>query len=186
MARDTPCQIRSLSAVDLDLMHALLDVFGTAFDETDTYGAARPRPGYLRALLDSETFVALAALKDGEVVGGLAAYELRKFEQERSEFYIYDLAVAAGHRRQGIASALIRRLQRIAAARGAWVVFVQADHEDAPAVALYDKLGTREEVLHFDLAVERIPGAAAVVDGPQPPDEGCGTVAPKPPPAASR
>jgi len=33
------------------------------------------------------------------------------------------------------------------------MVFVQADPPDAPAVALYDKLGTREEVLHFDISV---------------------------------
>lgn len=30
----------------------------------------------------------------GEAVGGLAAYELKKFEQARSEIHLYDLAVA--------------------------------------------------------------------------------------------
>ena len=39
-------------------------------------------------------------------------------------------------------------------ARGAWVVFVQADYGDDPAVALYTRLGTREDVMHFDIAVE--------------------------------
>nr|WP_017324751.1 GNAT family N-acetyltransferase [Synechococcus sp. PCC 7336] len=57
--------------------------------------------------------IALAALKHGEVVGGLAAYELQKFEQERSEIYIYDLAVSAAHRREGIATALIQELKSI-------------------------------------------------------------------------
>ncbi|NZA27018.1 AAC(3)-I family aminoglycoside N-acetyltransferase [Luteimonas sp. SJ-92] len=134
-------------------MDALLTMFGVAFDEVETYGARRPSPGYMRRLLGSDGFIALAATKDGAVVGGLAAYELVKFEQERSEIYIYDLAVAAEHRRQGIATALIRKLQAIAAARGAWVIFVQADHGDEPAIALYTKLGTREDVLHFDIAV---------------------------------
>jgi aminoglycoside 3-N-acetyltransferase I len=97
--------------------------------------------------------MALAALKSGEVVGGIAAYELRKFEQERSEIYIYDLAVAAAHRREGIATALILELRRIAAARGAYVIFVQADRGDAPAIALYTKLGTAEDVLHFDIPI---------------------------------
>lgn len=46
------------------------------------------------------------------MVGGLAAYVLPKFEQERSEVYIYDLAIT-----------------------------------------LYAGLGTREEVLHFDIPV---------------------------------
>ena len=76
-----------------------------------------------------------------------------KFEQERSEIYIYDLAVAAAYRRQGIATALILELKKIAAARGAYVIFVQADIGDAPAIALYRKLGTPENVLHFDIGV---------------------------------
>lgn len=54
------------------------------------------------------------------VVGGLAAYVLPMFEQERSEVYIYDLAVDDAYRRRGIATALIRGLQRVAAERGAY------------------------------------------------------------------
>jgi aminoglycoside 3-N-acetyltransferase I len=104
-------------------------------------------------LLGSECFIAVAAVEGAEVVGGVAAYELRKFEQERSEIYIYDLAVAAAHRRRGIATALTSELKRIAAARGAYVIFVQADLEDTPAIALYTKLGRREDVLHFDITV---------------------------------
>ncbi|MDX2183208.1 MAG: GNAT family N-acetyltransferase, partial [Gemmatimonadaceae bacterium] len=69
----------------------------------------------------------------------------------RSEIYLYDLAVDAAYRRRGIATAMIRELQRVGESRGAWVVFVQADPVDAPAVALYTKLGRREDVLHFDL-----------------------------------
>jgi aminoglycoside 3-N-acetyltransferase I len=137
-------------------MEQLLTVFGEVFEQEDVYGGNRPSEAYLRRLLDGESFIALAAIREGEVIGGLAAYELRKFEQERSEIYIYDLAVASRHRRQGIATALIGRLKRIAAARGAYVIFVQADTgvEDKPAIALYTKLGRREEVLHFDIPVD--------------------------------
>jgi aminoglycoside 3-N-acetyltransferase I len=148
-------EIRHLTADDVPLMEALLATFGEVFNEVETYTAKRPSTAYLRALLGGESFVALVALKNGEVVGGIAAYELRKFEQERSEIYIYDLAVAAAHRRQGIATALIEELKALALRRGAYVIFVQADTgaEDQPAIALYTKLGTREEVLHFDIAV---------------------------------
>ena len=132
-------------------MHGLLDLFGEAFEDVETYGHARPDAAYLERLLGGEQFIALVAVKDGTVVGGLAAYELPKFEQARSEIYIYDLAVAGAHRRQGIATALIERLKAIGAARGAYVIFVQADYVDPPAIALYTKLGTREEVLHFDI-----------------------------------
>ncbi len=34
------------------------------------------------------------------------------------------------------------------------IIFVQADPPDLPAVALYSKLGVKEEVLHFDIAVD--------------------------------
>ena len=87
-----------------------------------------------------------------DVVGGLAAYELEKFEQARSEVYIYDLAVREDHRRRGVATGLIRALGRIAKERGAYVMFVQADPQDAPAIRLYESLGSREDVHHFDIS----------------------------------
>ncbi|MCG8525787.1 MAG: GNAT family N-acetyltransferase, partial [Opitutales bacterium] len=89
------------------------------------------------------------------VVAGLVAYELCKFEQQRSEIYVYDLAVAANYRRNGIATSLLQTLKNIAAQRGAYVIFIQADYGDEPAIALYTKLGAREDVLHFDIAVEK-------------------------------
>ena len=58
---------------------------------------------------------------------------------------------AETHRRQGVATALIQRLREIAAERGAWVLYVQADYGDDPAIALYTKLGRREDVMHFDI-----------------------------------
>lgn len=143
--------IRLLGPGDAALMESVNTMFGEVFDEAETYCGARPGKAYLERLLASRPFIALAALEDGAVVGGLVAYELAKFEQERSEIYIYDLAVAEAYRRQGIATALIEAVRRIASERGAWVVFVQADRDDAPAIALYSKLGSREDVLHFDI-----------------------------------
>jgi len=145
-------EIRCLASADTALMEKLLDVFGAAFDDLQSYASARPGADYLARLLGRDSFIALVALKDSAVVGGLAAYELHKFEQARSEIYIYDLAVLEQHRREGIATALIEALRRIAAERGAWVIYVQADPGDDPAIALYSKLGVREDVLHFDIA----------------------------------
>jgi len=153
MADRTAALITRLGPDDGVLMDAMLTLFGEAFGEADTYGGARPGEAYRRRLLGSDHFIALAAVRDGAVVGGIAAYELVKFERERSEIYIYDLAVAEAHRRTGIATALIEQLKTIAAARGAYVIFVQADPVDAPAIALYSKLGVREDVLHFDIEV---------------------------------
>jgi ribosomal protein S18 acetylase RimI-like enzyme len=107
-----PFNIRQLTAVDVASMHSLMTMFGSAFNEVETYTGARPRQAYFERLLGSDSFIAIAAFKNDAVVGGLAAYELKKFERERSEIYIYDLAVDAAHRREGIATALILELKK--------------------------------------------------------------------------
>ena len=148
----TPFDVSVLRSGDIVSLRAMLVMFGRAFHETATYTAQQPDDEYLDGLLASSTFVAVAALCGGNVIGGTAAYLLPKFEQARSELYIYDLAVDAHYRRQGVATAMIAELQQLAATRGVHVIFVQADREDGPAIALYTKLGVREDVLHFDIA----------------------------------
>jgi aminoglycoside 3-N-acetyltransferase I len=145
--------VHTLAPGDVGGLQALMALFADAFEDPATYAAAPPDDAHLRRLLDSDTFVAIVArdAATGAVVGGLTAYDLVKPERATSELYIYDLAVAASHRRRGIATACIDRLRAIARARGAWVVYVQADLADAPAIALYTTLGTREDVLHFDI-----------------------------------
>jgi aminoglycoside 3-N-acetyltransferase I len=147
-----PIEIRVLGPQDVVVLRKTLVVFGRAFGDLPTYTANQPDDAYLQRLLESQTFTVIAALLGTNVVGGLAGYELPKFEQPRSEFYIYDLAVDEAYRRRGVATAMIEQLKRVAAERGIYVVFVQADYGDDPAIALYTKLGVREEVLHFDIA----------------------------------
>jgi len=148
----SPVSTHVLGCGDLETLRAVLTLFADAFDDRESYVASQPTDQYLRELLASESFIAIAARSQSRVVGALAGFVLPKFEQARSEFYIYDLAVAQEHRRRGVATALIQTLQTLAAERGIHVIFVQADYGDDPAVALYKKLGTREDVMHFDIA----------------------------------
>ncbi|HKX83699.1 MAG TPA: GNAT family N-acetyltransferase, partial [Pyrinomonadaceae bacterium] len=127
---------------------------GKAFEAPDTYQGSIPSDDYLKSLLQRDNFIPLVAIVDGVVVGGLAAYVLDKFEQERKEIYIYDLAVQEAHRRKGIATGVINKLREIASEIGAYVIFVQADYGDDPAIKLYESLGEREDVLHFDIMPE--------------------------------
>ncbi len=143
--------IRRLLPPDIDALRAVNALFAEAFEDPDSYAARLPDDDYLQRLLGRDSFIALAAWRGDEMVGALAGYELVKYEQNRSEIYIYDLAVREAFRRQGVATALIDALKPIAVAAGAWMIFVQADPVDCPAVALYAKLGAREEVLHFDI-----------------------------------
>ncbi|MGD9615042.1 MAG: AAC(3)-I family aminoglycoside N-acetyltransferase [Alphaproteobacteria bacterium] len=148
-----PVTLRRLKPGDVSWVRKLNALFGDAFQDRDTYEAEPPSDAYLEHLLAKEHVVALVAVAGRELLGGLVAYELDKFERARSELYVYDLAVDKRYRRRGIATALIENLKTIAAQRGAWVIYVQADYGDDPAIALYDKLGIREEVLHFDIRV---------------------------------
>jgi aminoglycoside 3-N-acetyltransferase I len=144
-----------LSPSQVPSFRQLIALFGRAFHDPETYGGRPPSDAYLEALLSRGDVLVIAALDGATVVGGFVAYVLPKFEQERAEVYLYDLAVDESHRRRGIARNLVLELRRAAADLGAWVIFVQADTgaEDIPAVRLYESLGAREEVLHFDIYV---------------------------------
>ncbi|HXG80586.1 MAG TPA: GNAT family N-acetyltransferase [Sphingomicrobium sp.] len=146
-------QVERLGPGQVDEMHAANRLFSDVFGEEGYHG---PPAGddHLARLLSDDKFIALVARIDGQMAGALAGYELVKYEAERSEIYIYDLAVREEFRRRGVATALIEEVKRIAREKGAWVIFVQADREDAPAIALYRKLGIEEQPLHFDISPE--------------------------------
>jgi aminoglycoside 3-N-acetyltransferase I len=148
--RMTGYSIRRIGPGKVTLMEEANRLFAEVFGEEGYHGPPPSRDHLLKLLAD-EKFIALAACIKNEMVGALAAYELVKYEADRSEIYIYDLAVDERFRRRGIATALIEELKRIARDKGAWVIFVQADPPDEPAVTLYRKLGIEEHVLHFDI-----------------------------------
>ncbi len=154
MNENTKVEYRRLKATDLDWARQLNEMFADAFEDQESYASRKPGDSYLATLLSKDHIVVLVALEQGLVVGGLVAYMLEKFEQARSEAYIYDLAVKESCRRRGIATQLITKLKSVAKALGAWVIFVQADRSDPPAIKLYESLGIREEPLHFDISVD--------------------------------
>jgi aminoglycoside 3-N-acetyltransferase I len=146
-------EFRQLTVSDTGPLKELLRVFGEAFNDVTTYQDAVPGDDYLQSVLAKPHFIAILARHGTAVVGGLAAYELDKFERDRREIYIYDLAVAEGHRRRGVARGLIDALKSIARQRRVYVIYVQADKGDIPAINLYESLGTKEDVYHFDFMV---------------------------------
>ncbi|BDW80658.1 hypothetical protein MACH24_00960 [Erythrobacter sp. Dej080120_24] len=143
-----------LAPGDLAGFRAMNAIFSDGFGEPQNYADHPPGDDYALAWLSNPSNFGILGTVDGEPAGALAGYVLQKFEQERTEVYIYDLAVLEHHRRKGVASAMIAETRRVARECGAWTVFVQADiiPEDEPARALYRKLSHSEiTALHFDI-----------------------------------
>ncbi len=150
-----PLIVRRLGSADVAHLRRLNLVFADAFADFKNYADEPPSEIYLKELLAKDHVIAIVALSGDEVLGGLVAYELDKSETARREVYIYDLAVRAEHRRRKVATAVLECLFGIAARREAWVIYVQADQADEPAIALYKRLGARRQVLHFEIRPPR-------------------------------
>ena len=116
---------------------------------------------YLERLLRREDFWAMAARVDGTIVGGITGHALPMTRSEEWELFIYDLAVKAEYRRQGIGRALVQELCAAAAERGIGLAFVPAEDEDTEAVEFYRAIqGEESGVRIFVFA----PAAAEVED----------------------
>lgn len=147
--------ISQLNSSEINNLRNLLNLFGEVFAEPDTYQNNQPSDDYLKKLLKRDTFIALVASQENKIIGGLTAYVFDKFEQERREIYIYDLAVLSLYRRQKVATHLILHLREIACQLDSHVIFVQADQGDTPAICLYESLGIKENIYHFDIKVNK-------------------------------
>lgn len=147
-------EVRRLDQGDIAGFRAMNALFSEVFGEPESYAEKQPSDDYAASWLSNINNVAILAEEDSEPIGAIGGYILPKFEQERSELYIYDLAVLENHRRKGVASAIIEKTRRVARSAGAWTVYVQADvfPEDEPARLLYRKFANEEILAHqFDI-----------------------------------
>lgn len=96
---------------------------------------------YLDRLLARADFRAFAALDGDRVVGGLRAHVLPMTSSERSELFLYDIAVLPEQQRRGVGRALVDALREMGDAEGIDIVWVPADNEDAHALDFYRALG---------------------------------------------
>jgi tRNA-Thr(GGU) m(6)t(6)A37 methyltransferase TsaA len=136
---------------DVQRARAAFEMMHDVFDEDPVVLS----DGYVAGLLADESFWAIVAFEAGEAIGCITGHELAMTRHERSELFVYDLAVRVDRQRRGIGRRLVDALVTGAADRGIDVVFVPADDDDTHALAFYTSLGGRPaKVTMFDLGSE--------------------------------
>jgi aminoglycoside 3-N-acetyltransferase I len=136
---------------DIELAQQAFSMMHEVFDE----GGERLSRSYVEQLLADPRFRAFVAVESGQPVGCITAHDLPMTRHERTESFVYDLAVREDCQRRGIGRRLVEALVADAAACGIDVVFVPADNDDEHALAFYTSLGGRPApVTMFDLGTD--------------------------------
>ena len=146
------CKIQKLSNNDVALAKELF-VF---FQEDDGDPVIHvPDTQYLNGLLSRSDFHVLVATVDGNIAGGLTAYELPMYKEMVNEIFLYEIGVGEAYRRRGIARALIEELKKICREKNIREFYVGAMADNEPAVKLYTASGGKyEAVAWFTYDVE--------------------------------
>jgi len=140
-------EVRQLTQADLAVFSLLIRLFNTVFEADE---AAIGSETTLSILLSNNSFIAIAAFYENELVGGLTAYELPMYYSDISEIFLYDLAVKSAYQRKGIGKSLIRYVRNYCTNYGINEFFVLAHAEDEHAVEFYRATGGKsEEVINF-------------------------------------
>lgn len=129
---------KRLTPNDLRLFQQLIRLFQEVFETPDPQAASEP---HLQRLLEKPGFIAYVVLLKHEVIGGLTAYELPLYYAEKSELFLYDLAVHPDFQRQGLGRHLLATLRQYSNQHGIQTLFVAASEEDTEAVEFYHSTG---------------------------------------------
>jgi aminoglycoside 3-N-acetyltransferase I len=139
-------ELKRLTTNDLSTFKSLVEMFNTVFEEEPAIGS----DSHLLKLLGNNTFIAIAAISENEVLGGLTAYELPMIYSDASEVILYDMAVRADYQRMGIGKELIQSLKDYCIQNKIETFFVMAHEEDIHAIEFYHATGGKsEKVLNF-------------------------------------
>ncbi len=104
----------------------------------------RVDPDYMRAFLADDRHYFVAAYVAEEPAGYIFGYRLSRFDGRPPMVFVYEVAVAEGHRRRGIGRALIEEVKRLAREDGCRTMFVPTNRSNEAAMALYRAAGGEE------------------------------------------
>ena len=144
-------EIRRLTKEDLATFNSLINLFNLVFEEEPKIGS---EVNSLR-LLNSAGFIAIVALVENEIAGGLTAYELPMYYSDSSEIFLYDLAVKPEYQRMGVGKGLLQSLKEYCVRNRIKDFFVMAHEEDEHAIEFYHATGGKaERVVNFVYELE--------------------------------
>ncbi len=126
------------------LLNPLAEAWQAAFTRMDATPAEHRAA--LRAILAHIAVPHVAALCSAGSAGGAggAAVACGRAVRDESRVGLFDIATDAAQRRQGHAARLIAHLLEWGRAQGATRAYLQVEVDNAPARALYERLGFRE------------------------------------------
>src|ERR1041385_3525892 len=93
------------------------------------------------ALLQDPRTIFLVAFGGEEPIGFVLAYALPRRHGFNVTLLVYEVEVAAEHRRRGVATRLFAELERLARERGIEEAFVLTEADNAAASRLYESVG---------------------------------------------
>ena len=96
--------IKKLEADEVEDFKVLIELFIKVFEDER---AMIPSHQHLVHLLSMTHFHAFVVKKRDQFIGGVTAYELRKYYSEKSELYLYDVAISSEYQGKGIGKQLI-------------------------------------------------------------------------------
>jgi ribosomal protein S18 acetylase RimI-like enzyme len=102
------------------------------------------RPDLAKRFLETASYRIFVAL-DGDLVVGMATGFTHFHPDKDEEFFVNELGVDAAYLRQGIATQLMQAILGEARAMGCKQAWLGTEHVNAPALALYRKLMTKDD-----------------------------------------
>lgn len=140
--------IKKLLSQDVNDFSKLIQVFENVF-EWENFKF--PTQAHLKKLLNNSNFFVFVAKDGDELIGGLTAHVLDRYDSEKPSAYVYDLAILTNYQRKGIGKKLMSTLNEYCEKNGFNEVFVQAETDDFQAVNFYRTTPISEELqaTHF-------------------------------------
>jgi ribosomal protein S18 acetylase RimI-like enzyme len=140
--------IRRATLADLDLVAPLYDAYRQFYAQRADLAAARAFIGDRIGRGESTVFLALE--DDGsKALGFTQLYPAFCSVAAKPYYVLYDLYVASGARRRGVAKRLMERAREFAAEAGAFRLELQTARNNTAAQALYESLGWVRDEQYF-------------------------------------